>query len=50
MAGASREADHVFGDIADLSVLWKESGWKSAAGKFRLVIPTKHVPDNPRLN
>jgi putative transcriptional regulator len=42
-------AGHVFGD-RDLSVLWKECVIEVGRRQMQAVIPTKHVPDNPRLN
>ncbi len=42
-------AGHVFGDH-DLSVLWKECVIEVGRRQMQAVIPTKHVPDNPRLN
>jgi putative transcriptional regulator len=41
--------DHVFGD-RDLSVLWKDCVIEIGRRQIQAVIPTKHVPDNPRLN
>jgi putative transcriptional regulator len=40
---------HVFGD-RDLSVLWKECVIEVGRRQIQSVVPTKHVPDNPRLN
>lgn len=42
-------ADHVFGD-RDLSVLWKTCVIEVGRRQIQAVVPTKHVPDNPRLN
>jgi putative transcriptional regulator len=42
-------AGHVFGD-RDLSVLWKECVIEVGRRQVQSVVPTKHVPDNPRLN
>jgi putative transcriptional regulator len=42
-------AGNVFGD-RDLSVLWKECVIEVGRRQIQSVVPTKHVPDNPRLN
>ena len=40
---------HVFGDH-DTNTLWKETTTEVGRRQVQSVIPTKHVPDNPRLN
>ena len=42
-------AGHVFGN-RDLSVFWKDCVIEVGRRQIQAVIPTKHVPDNPRLN
>jgi putative transcriptional regulator len=42
-------AGHVFGS-RDLSVLWKDCVIEVGRRQVQAVVPTKHVPDNPRLN
>jgi len=42
-------AGQVFGD-RDLSMLWKDCVIEVGRRQIQSVVPTKHVPDNPRLN
>jgi putative transcriptional regulator len=42
-------AEHVFGDL-DTVALWKLAMTDAGRRQLQLIVPVKHIPDNPRAN